>query len=185
MVSRGQKKGNGSLELAGTPAHLLRRAYQYYSDLFVRESGDRELTKPQYLVLSALEQHDGVSQTALVEATGIDRSTLADMVGRMLERGFVTRKRTEEDARANAVVITQAGRRVLKVARLPAERAERIMLEALAPQDRSRFVKFLAQIAAAADEFTATSGARTPRRPAGKRGQAISRPHGPVRSPAG
>jgi DNA-binding MarR family transcriptional regulator len=180
MVSRGQKKGNGSLELAGTPAHLLRRAYQYYSDLFVRESGDRELTKPQYLVLSALEQHDGVSQTALVEATGIDRSTLADMVGRMLERGFVTRKRTEEDARANAVAITQAGRRVLKAARLPAERAERIMLEALAPQDRSRFVRFLAQIAAAADEFAATNGARTPRRAAGRRSQALSRPHGPV-----
>ncbi|HEY3639058.1 MAG TPA: MarR family transcriptional regulator [Rhizomicrobium sp.] len=169
MAIRGQKKGNGSLELAGTPAHLMRRCNQFYGDLFARETGDRELTKQQYLVLCALEQHEGVSQTALVEATGIDRSTLAEMVHRMLLRGYLTRKRTEEDARANAVAITQSGKRILKAARLAAERAERALLEPLAPQDRSRFIKYLALIAAAAEHYAAGNGARPLRRPAAKR----------------
>jgi DNA-binding MarR family transcriptional regulator len=165
MAARGQKKGNGSLELAGTPAHLIRRCNQFYGDLFARETGDRELTKQQYLVLCALEQHEGVSQTALVEATGIDRSTLAEMVRRMLERGYLTRKRTEEDARANAVGITPSGRRIVKAARLAAERAERTLLEPIAPQDRVRFLKCLALIAAAAEQYTAGNGVRHPRRP--------------------
>jgi DNA-binding MarR family transcriptional regulator len=169
MATRGQKKGNGSVELAGTPAHLMRRCNQFYGDLFVRETGDRELTKQQYLVLCALEQHEGVSQTALVEATGIDRSTLAEMVRRILDRSLLSRKRTEEDARANAVAITPAGRKILKAARLAAERAERTLLEPLAPPDRSRFIKYLSLIAAAAEQHANGNGARLPRRPPAKR----------------
>jgi DNA-binding MarR family transcriptional regulator len=164
MMSRGQRKGNGSFELAQTPSHLMRRCQQFLGDVYARETGDRDLTKQQYLVLAALEQHDGVSQTALVEATGIDRSTLAEMVRRMLERGLLSRKRTEEDARANAVGITQAGRRALKVARLAAERAERAILEALPVPERTRFVKSLALIAAAAEQYAATNSSRSSRK---------------------
>ena len=98
-MSRGQRKGNGTIEFAQTPSHLMRRCQQYLGDIYARETGNKDLTRQQYLVLAALEQHDGVSQTALVDATGIDRSTLAEMVRRLLARGLLTRKRTDEDAR--------------------------------------------------------------------------------------
>ena len=87
MTTAGNRKANGSVELAGTPSHLLRRCNQFFGDLFARESGDKDLTRQQYLVLTALELHDDASQTMLVDATGIDRSTLAEMVRRMLDRG--------------------------------------------------------------------------------------------------
>jgi DNA-binding MarR family transcriptional regulator len=160
MSTTAQRKANGSLELAGTPSHLLRRCNQFFGDLFVQESGARDLTRQQYLVLTALDQHDGASQTVLVEATGIDRSTLAEMVRRMLARGLLSRNRMEIDARANAVSITPAGRRVLRSARLAAERAERNLLEPLPPAERLRFVRSLALIAAAADQFAVTNIAR-------------------------
>ena len=80
-----------------------------------------------------LDQHDDASQTMLVEATGIDRSTLAEMVRRMLDRGLLSRSRTEQDARANAISITPTGRRTLRGARLAAERAERALLDLLRP----------------------------------------------------
>ncbi len=54
--------------------------------IFTRGNGARELTKQQYTLLAALEHNDGASQTVLVEITGIDRSTLAEMVRRMLEK---------------------------------------------------------------------------------------------------
>lgn len=168
MASKAQGR-NGSVELTGTPAHLMRRCNQFYGDLFVRETGDRDLTKQQYLVLCALEQHEGVSQTALVNATGIDRSTMAEMIRRMLERGFLTCKRTEDDARANAVAISPSGRRILKAARLAAERAERALLEPLAPSERSRFVKCLATIAQAAEHYAAGGGSRALRKPGARR----------------
>ena len=156
-------------ELAGTPSHLLRRCNQYFGDLFAQESRDKDLTKQQYLVLTALDQNDGASQTALVEVTGIDRSTLAEMVRRMLTRGLLSRSRTQSDGRANEITITQTGRRTLRTARLAAERAERGLLDALPPAERSRFVKSLALIAAAAEQSGGVASISRPhKRPPGR-----------------
>src|SRR5580693_1099796 len=140
-MMKGQRRPNGGFDLAEAPSHLIRRCQQYFGDLYAREAGARELTKQQFTVLAALEHNEGVSQTALVEMTGIDRSTLAEMVRRMLERELLSRERTEEDQRANAVAITAAGRKALRSARNAADRAEKAMLDALPPAERTRFIK--------------------------------------------
>jgi DNA-binding MarR family transcriptional regulator len=163
MNSKGQRKANGGFELGGAPSHLMRRCQQLYGDLYARETSHRDLTKQQFTVLAALEHNDGVSQTALVEMTGIDRSTLAEMVRRMLERQLLSRERTEEDARANAVAITQAGRKALKSARAASDRAERALLEALPAAERTKFIKLLYTIASSADTVIANGGDK-PRR---------------------
>ena len=111
-----------------------------------------------------MEQNDGASQTALVEITGIDRSTLAEMVRRMLEKGLLSRERTEEDARANAVAISPAGRKALRGARNAADRAERALLEALPQPERQKFVKALSQIAQAAEQMNGDATVRPARR---------------------
>src|SRR6201994_4833666 len=118
---KAQRKGNGGFKLSEAPSHLMRRCQQLYGDLYAREAGARELTKQQFTLLCALEQNDGASQTALVEITGIDRSTLAEMVRRMLEKGLLSRERTEQDQRANAVAISPAGRKALRAARNAAD----------------------------------------------------------------
>src|SRR5215467_2071347 len=127
-MMKGQRRPNGAFELAEAPSYLIRRCQQFYGDLYAREAGASDLTKQQFTVLAALEHNEGVSQTALVEITGIDRSTLAEMVRRMTEKGLMERERTEEDQRANAVVITANGRKALRSARSAAERAERALL---------------------------------------------------------
>lgn len=164
MTLKVQRKANGNFELAETPSHLMRRCNQLYGDLYAREAGARDLTKQQFTVLCALEHNDGVSQTALVETTGIDRSTLAEMVRRMLERGLLSRERTEEDQRANAVAITPLGRKALRAARIAADRAERALLEPLPPAERLRFVKALAAIAAAMDKLGDENAKRSRRK---------------------
>ncbi len=163
MTAKGPRKANGALEFAETPSYLMRRCQQFYGDLYARETGARDLTKQQFTVLCALEHHEGTSQTALVEMTGIDRSTLAEMVRRMLEKGLISRERTEEDQRANAVAITPAGRKALRAARTAADRAERALLEALPAAERTRFLKSLAAIAAAAENL-GEAGPLRPRR---------------------
>src|SRR6201994_1578019 len=148
---KGQRKANGGFELSEAPSHLIRRCQQFYGDLYAREAGARELTKQQFTLLCALEQNDGASQTTLVEITGIDRSTLAEMVRRMLERGLLSRERTEEDQRANAIALSPAGRKALRAARNAADRAERALLEPLPLPERQKFLKALSQIAQAAE----------------------------------
>ena len=155
MASKGQHKANGSFGLAEAPSHLMRRCEQFFADLYAREPGARDLTISQFTVLAALEHNEEVSQTGLVELTGIDRSTLAEMIRRMLERGLITKRRTEDDLRAYAVSITQGGRKALRSGRAAADRAEKAMLEGLPPAEPPRFVKQLAAIAAAAEKLAA------------------------------
>jgi len=157
-----QRRPNGAFDLAQAPSHLIRRCQQYFGDLYALEASARELTPQQFTVLAALEHNEGVSQTALVEMTGIDRSTLAEMARRMVEKGLLSRERTEQDQRANAVAISPGGRKALRSARLAAERAERALLEALPASERPKFVKALAQIAAAADALAMNGGIKPP-----------------------
>ena len=66
--------------LERSPIHLLHRAGQCAGDIFQAEMGGGDLTPRQYAVLVTVSQNEGLSQTSLVEKTGIDRSTLADIV---------------------------------------------------------------------------------------------------------
>src|SRR3954470_17014173 len=158
---KAQRKANGNFELSEAPSHLIRRCQQFYGDLYAREVGSRELTKQQFILLCALEQHDGANQTTLVEITGIDRSTLAERVPRMLDKGLLSRERTEEDQRANAVAISLSGRKALRAARNAADRAERALLDALPAPDRQKFVKALREIAQAAEALAADGHDKT------------------------
>src|ERR1700679_1324353 len=158
-MMQGQRKPGNGFDLSEAPSHLIRRCQQFYGALFGREAGGKELTKQQFTLLCALEQNDGVSQTALVEITGIDRSTLAEMVRRMLEKGLLSRERTEEDQRANAVAITPAVRKALRSARNASDRAEKALLEILPLPDRQKFIRSLAPTAEAGESFATNGGA--------------------------
>ncbi|MFZ2468643.1 MAG: helix-turn-helix domain-containing protein, partial [Parvibaculum sedimenti] len=97
------RKSAGGYDLENSLSHLLRRAQQFAYDQFVQQMGNGSITPRQFIVLFAVNEEEGLSQTDLVNRTGIDRSTLADMISRMIKNGLLARKRTAEDARANAV----------------------------------------------------------------------------------
>ena len=132
-----------SFDLSTSPSHLLRRANQFATDLFDDEDEADGLTQRQLAVLYAVDQSDGMSQTDLVKATGIDRSTLADMIVRMQKRELVLRRRTEADQRANSVKISPAGRRALRAALPAILKSDVALLEALPARQRGEFVKCL------------------------------------------
>ena len=167
MASKGPKKADGGFDLSQAPSHLLRRCVQYANDLFSQEPGASDLTKQQYTVLSAVEQNEGMSQTDLVNITGIDRSTLAEMIRRMIEKGLLDRERTESDQRANAVRIAAAGRKALRSARSASERVERTLLSGLSAADRPKFIRMLTTVVSQAEAENLNGGVerRRPRRP--------------------
>ena len=166
MASKGPRKANGGFDLSQSPSHLLRRCVQYANDLFSREPGASDLTKQQFTVLAAVEQNEGMSQTDLVAITGIDRSTLAEMIRRMIEKGLLARERTENDQRANAVRIAASGKKALRGARTASERVERMLLSSLPATDRTKFLKMLSVVVGQAE--TANPSTRSETRP-GKR----------------
>lgn len=146
-----RRSGGDGFALTSSPGHLLRRAQQYAFDVYTQEVGADGLTPRQFAVLLTVDQNEGLSQTDLVRMTGIDRSTLADMISRLLKRDLLARKRTETDQRANAVRITASGRKALKAAMPAVAKAEGRILDPLPTGKRSEFLKALAVLSQAAD----------------------------------
>lgn len=139
-------------DLNKSPYHLLRRAWQYAGDIYAEEVGDAGLTHRQFTVLLAVAQNEGASQTDLVTLTGIDRSTLADLVGRLIKRGLLQRKRTKEDARANSIRLSAAGKRALKSVQPGANSADKKLLRAVPTDKRKEFLSALVCISDALQE---------------------------------
>jgi DNA-binding MarR family transcriptional regulator len=114
--------------------------------VFVGEIGQSDLTPRQFAVLLSISQNEGLSQTKLVEQTGVDRSTLADIVRRMLRKGLVQRRRTKEDARAYAVRLTEEGWRVLRASEPVVRRVDERILAVLPQKQREQFLADLTTI---------------------------------------
>jgi DNA-binding MarR family transcriptional regulator len=142
-------KDKSAERLERSPIHLLHRAGQCAGDIFQAEMSSGELTPRQYAVLVTVAHNEGLSQTNLVDRTGIDRSTLADIIRRMLKKGLILRKRTKEDARAYAVRLSEEGWRVLKSADPLAKRIDDKVIAALPSASRERFIADLNAIIAA------------------------------------
>ena len=140
--------------LATSPSHLLHRAEQLAAERFSQLVGD-SLTLRQFAVLAAIAESPGLSQSNLVNATGVDRSTLADMVGRMERRGWIARTISPLDARAHSVTLAAAGATVLAAATHHARAADAAILDALAGPKRRTFINTLTKLARFADELAA------------------------------
>ena len=67
------------------------------------------ITYPQYLVLLALWERDGVAVGALAERLRLDYGTLSPLLKRLQAAGLITRER-REDERSVTVSLTEAGR---------------------------------------------------------------------------
>lgn len=138
--------------LKRSPVHLLHRAGQCAGDVFGAEMATGDLTPRQYAVLATVAENEGLSQTGLVNRTGIDRSTLADVVRRMLKKGLLQRRRTKEDARAYSVRLTEEGWQAMRAAEPAARRVDDRILSALAPSQRDQFLEDLNTIVAVLDK---------------------------------
>lgn len=123
--------------------HLLHRASQAADDCFAGHPEIGDLTARQFVVLAAIAAKEGSSQTAISEVTGIDRSTLADVIGRLQRRGLIWRRRTKQDARAYSVRLTEAGHKVLDAAKPVASWVDSQLISAVPAQKRSEFLKHL------------------------------------------
>jgi len=158
MVKSGNKAKRGS-GLGASPSHLMHRVLQLALDIYSEETGANGLTQRQFAVLEAVSQKSGLTQTDLVRATGIDRSTLADLVSRMTTKGLLDREKSVVDARAKAVRLSVAGQTALDAARPKVEAADKRILSLLPKGKREGFLDLLAELAGEADAAPAKAKA--------------------------
>ena len=149
MVKSGNKSKRGGL--SASPSHLMHRVLQLALDIYSEEAGSDGLTQRQFAVLEAVSHKSGLTQTDLVRATGIDRSTLADLVSRMTVKGLLDREKSSIDARAKAVRLSPRGQEALEAARPRVEAADTRILALLPKGKRDGFLDLLSELAGEAD----------------------------------
>jgi MarR family transcriptional regulator, temperature-dependent positive regulator of motility len=140
---------NSQLDLS--PLHLLHRVRQCAGELFHSEMSGINLTARQYVVLVAAAHKDGSSQQDIIDRTGIDRSTVSQVVQTMIRKGLLKRRRTREDARAYAITLTPYGRDVLKASEPIVGRIDEALVAALPAARASAFVESLRAIVGVLD----------------------------------
>ncbi len=141
-----------SFTLKNTPGHLLRRCHQRSEELFTAALGTDGPTRQQVALLVTVCQHPEASQAELVELTGIDKNTLAQMVRRLTERGLLERRRTAEDGRTNAISATRAAVKLLEQSMPAVKNVQKQILAAVPPELRETFQHCLRLIAGIEEE---------------------------------
>jgi DNA-binding MarR family transcriptional regulator len=145
---------SGPYGLALSTSHLLHRAEQLAADRFTHLVGDA-LTLRQFAVLAAVAESPRLSQIDLVRATGIDRSTLADMLNRMEKRGLIDRATSEADGRARAVTLSALGLSTFHASIRHARAADAAILDMLPRTKAKSQQNVLIKLAKLADEAAA------------------------------
>lgn len=110
---------------------------------------DIDVTTTQYTVLLAASGREGLSQQDIINLTGIDRSTVSQVVQLLIRKGLLKRRRARHDGRAYAVSLTDSGRRVIDTAEPIIKRVEDALVGALPAQRAKSFVSNLRAIIAA------------------------------------
>jgi MarR family transcriptional regulator, temperature-dependent positive regulator of motility len=113
--------------VATSAVHLLHRASHKADSVFLQTAG-AFITPRQFIILAAVAEKPGVTQNAIVEDTGIDRSSVAELMQKLAKRGLLRRRRTKKDARAYAVRLTADGQEALRRLLPAAREADRVIL---------------------------------------------------------
>ncbi|MHB1808740.1 MAG: MarR family winged helix-turn-helix transcriptional regulator [Solirubrobacteraceae bacterium] len=130
-------------DLTNSVTHLLRRAHTRADALFDEVMCTGELTPRQTALLVASHQHPGATMAALAAEISVDRNTLAEMVRRLIDRGLLERRPSEQDRRAWSVHSTPAGDALLRAILPNNARLMKEVMRPLPPEYRMLFLKCL------------------------------------------
>ena len=98
-----------------------------------------------YIALSYIADHDGLSQQQLGETLGIDANNLVLLLNELEEAGFARRVREPTDRRRHIVEITDAGRAAFERGQRARDSVEDEVLAALDPDERATLRALLAK----------------------------------------
>ncbi|HCY85845.1 MAG TPA: MarR family transcriptional regulator [Desulfobacteraceae bacterium] len=72
------------------------------------------LTGPQLIVLQEISAQAGISITPLSRVTSLSQATVTDITKRLESKGYIQRKKREDDKRAVSLFLTASGEAMIK-----------------------------------------------------------------------
>ncbi len=89
--------------------HLLRRAHQRATQIFLETFEDAGLTPTQWAALARLGEEGAASQNHLGRLTAMDPATVQGVIQRLEKRGLIDREPDPDDRRRTRLKLSAAG----------------------------------------------------------------------------
>lgn len=144
-LSRRAKLQSGLLP--GNIGTHLRRGDQAVFAHFQKALQDVELTPGEFGILLLIYENDGLSQTELGNAIGVDRSTVVTLIDRFENNNVVARHPSPIDRRTHALSLTPAGNQLMQLLIPRIEAHERAITQRLSPAEQLQLIELLSRIA--------------------------------------
>lgn len=133
-------------KLYSRPGFLIRRLHQIHLHLFSEETREHNLSAVQYSLLTALDERGEQDQNTLALTLGLERTSVAEVIPRLMKRGLLSRRQNEQDKRFKLVNLTPEGKQLLEEMREGVERAHEKTIAALPPEQQEQFLNMLLQL---------------------------------------
>ncbi|MER6349471.1 MarR family winged helix-turn-helix transcriptional regulator [Streptomyces sp. NPDC001595] len=147
-----------AVDLSTHLGHLTRRLQQAHHLLW-NTMVSEETTSPQFAVLNTLVTEPGLDQRTVGERVGLDRSTIAEVIGRLVGRGLLDKVRDPQDGRRFLLRLTDEGARAQRKLAVRAARMNQVFLAPLSDEERTQFLGLIQRVSDAAE------GLRNPAEP--------------------
>ena len=128
------------------PGYLIRRLHQIHVALFLEECRAFDVTPVQYALMTTLARRPGCDQITLAQDSAIDRSSAADVLMRLEERGLVRRRPNPADRRMKLADLTEEGAQLTTAMEASMLRAQDRLLAPLPAADREAFMRMLSDL---------------------------------------
>lgn len=125
----------------------LARVAREHRTLTAQQLAPLGLYPGQDALLRCLWDHDGQTQTDLVEALGVEPPTVTKMVQRLEESGFIRRSPHPTDRRATTVWLTPKGRKVRSTVQRVSTKVNRQLFSDLSPRQMETLGSLLGRVA--------------------------------------
>jgi DNA-binding MarR family transcriptional regulator len=127
-------------------AHLLRRAHQRASALFLTVLTDAQLTPTQFFAMARLHEMGKLSQNRLGRLAAMDPATIQGVIRRLHERGFIERLADPTDRRRMVLSLSPLGQETVVCLLKDANRVGDDILAPLHPDEQALFLSLLKRL---------------------------------------
>lgn len=146
MTSTMSFRGVRPRPLASIAGYLIRRSEQVHNSLWAKHMAT-ELTGPQYAVLAALAAYPRSDQQTIGRLASLDKSSVADVVARLVRKSWIVRSRDPKDGRRYILELTPAAAIALSSITPAAAAVQDDLLDPLNEEARDPFTQRLLAVA--------------------------------------
>ena len=125
---------------------LLNNAARLSSRRLSMKLADYNVTPPQWGVLVALWEQDGLSLSELAKRSFFDGPTMTGIVDRLEKAGLVVRRRDSTDRRVISVYLTDEGRKLQSILPPLSDEANEEAVAGLSQEEVDRFTETLRKV---------------------------------------